>query len=224
MFDDVQQRVKAFITYHIEQTLWLALDENIRAAYAAADKDAKKLINIKPSRMRAQNRRYYVDNAIAGIHSPHKADVCSTDPKGEMYVLLQSETEKITLSHIEIHKGELPRSAKHRKLLAKKNSILESVNYDLFKPIPPDLEDALHLVVIVEHPSPKQEDQATPEQILVAVPYSSWEGYHLAVPLSEMLSSYTDTSSEDHSEMRDIAWPKLRRDLQEKEPPKKAGS
>lgn len=217
MFDNIQQRLLAFIAHHIEKELWSTIDENIRAAYAMADKDAHKLVNISPSRPRAQNRRYYIDNAIAGIYSNNETTVCSTEPQGEIYVLLKSKTEKITLSHIELHRDEFPRPAEHRKLIAKKNAILEPVNYDLFKPLPPNLEDALHLVVIVEHPSPKKEDQSSPEQILVAVPYSSWNGYHLTVPLPTMLASYTDEILNDY-EMRDNAWPKLRQDLQDEEP------
>jgi len=122
----LKDRLVSFITENLKKELWDSLDENIREAYKSSHIDASKLVNIDPTRMRAQNRRYYTDNAIAGIYASVESKVHSTKPKGELYVVLQSGN--ITLSHIELHKNSLARKAKHRELLTKKNAIFESTS------------------------------------------------------------------------------------------------
>ena len=214
MENTLKKRLMSFIVHNVGKDVLLALDDNIRSAYEQANDDAKKLVNINPSRMRAQNRRYYVDNAVAGIHASVKAKICSTEPKGEMYVVLKSG--KITLSHIELHKDSTARDAKHRKLLAKKNAILEKPQYDLFKQAPPELDDALHIVIVVIHPEKRNRNQGVPLSVLVTVPYTTWDGYHLEVSLIEMLEKYSSEELEESS-MIDGAWPKLREDLKKKE-------
>lgn len=216
MVNSLKNRLMSFIIHNLGKDVLLALDENIRNAYEQAHNDAKKLVNINPSRMRAQNRRYYVDNAVAGIHTSVKAKICSTEPKGEMYVLLKSG--KITLSHIELHKDSTARDAKHRKLLAKKNIILEKPQYDLFKQAPPVLDDALHIVIVVIHPEKQNINQDKPLSILVTVPHTTWDGYHLEISLANMLQKY-NTEELEVSSMVDGAWPKLREDLRKKEKP-----
>lgn len=116
--EQLENRLVSFISSNLDLNLLLTLNENIREAYKQAHEDASKLVNINYSRIRSQSRRYYLDNAIAGVYSNAQPTTHYTDPKGEIYVTLT--LGQITLSHIELHNNEIARPAKHRKSLAKK--------------------------------------------------------------------------------------------------------
>lgn len=213
MTEPVQTRLLRYITANVDRQLLLAMDDAIRLAYAKAQSRAiEDYKNISPVRPRAQSRRYMVDDALAGVLSAGYPSVEQTTPKGEHFIVVCSG--QITLSHIELHENKWARPAKHRTLLAKKNAILEPVNLDFFDSPPPSLEDALHLVAVVLHPRSSSKNQSEPSDILITVPYTNWNGYHLEIPIRELLREY---EIERDSSLIDEAWPTLKDDLQKAE-------
>ncbi|MFG1498057.1 hypothetical protein ABMA57_15605 [Saccharospirillum sp. HFRX-1] len=219
MATQLQERIIRYITTNIDRSLFLSMDDSIRTAYAKANHRAEEdFKNTNPARPRAQLRRYMIDDALAGALSEGQPSVEQTVPKGEHYVVVCSGN--VTLSHIELHENALARPALHRKLMARKNEILEPFTFDLFEAPPPRLDDALHVVAVVVHPRPTSEKQSEPSNILVSVPYTDWSGYHLEISMAEMLAKYEDDSSSD---IIDSAWPMLRDDIKKAETDIKSG-
>lgn len=210
----LEDRLIKYITSHIDKSLILSIEDAVRAGYAKAHKrSSEDLVNINPSRLRAQQRRYFVDDALAGVLSKDNASVLETCPKGEHYIVLCSGN--ITLSHIELHKDSFARPAKHRLMLSRRNAILEPVNLDFFKPTPPKIDDSLHVVAVVLHPAPTERNQSAPNDILITVPYTDWKGYHLKLSVNYFLQQYEN--HEGIMPKTDEAWPRLREDLIKKE-------
>jgi len=213
MTETLKARLVRYITSNVDRSLFLSMDEAIRAAYAKANARARDdFKNTNPARPRAQLRRYLIDDALAGALAEGNPSVLQTIPKGEQYVVVCSGN--VTISHIELHENVWARPAKHRSFLAQKNAILEPTTFDLFEAIPPKLDDALHVVTVVLHPSPQAPNQSEPSQILISVPHTDWSGYHLEVPIQELLKEY---EVEPDSNLIDDAWPTLRDDLQKQE-------
>lgn len=214
MSDNIKSNLTNFIVSQVDKSLLLSLDEAIRAAYSKANKRAKEdFKHIKHSRPRAQLRRYMIDDAFIGAMQNFNPVEMTTVPLGENYVVLASGY--ITLSHIELHENKWARPAKHRAFLARRNSILEPVNLDFFKETPPSLAESLHIVAVVLHPNPKSKEQGRPKEILITVPYTNWKGYHLELPLRELLLKYNESTVQQ--ETIDSAWPKLKRNLKQRE-------
>lgn len=221
MIEDLKSRLVRYITSNVDRSLFLSMDDSIRAAYTKANARAlEDYKNTNPARPRAQMRRYMIDDALAGALAEGSPFVLQTIPRGEHYVVVCSGN--VTLSHIELHESAWARPAKHRSFLAQKNAILEPVTLDLFKATPPKLDDALHVVAVVLHPSPQAQNQYEPSEIFVTVPYTDWAGYHLEIPIRELLQKY---ELEHDSSLVDEAWPTLRGDLKKEEqmPGKRSG-
>lgn len=213
MAENLQERIARYITRNVDKNLFISMEDAIRSGYAKAHYHAKEICsNTSPARLRAQTRRYAIDDALSGSLSAGMSSVQQTFPKGEHYVVIASG--KVTISHIELHEREKARPAKHRKLLTLKNAILEPENFDLFKELPPKLDDTLHVVAVVVHPDPVAKQQSIPSDIIVTVPYTDWSGYHLELPLAQLISSY---SEENNSGLVDEAWPTLKDELQKAE-------
>lgn len=213
MSESLKSRLIRYITANVDRRLFLSIDDAIRTAYAKAQsRVVEDFKHTNPARPRAQLRRYMIDDAMAGVLAEGAPSVLQTIPKGEQYVVVCSGN--VTLSHIEIHQNSWARPAKHRTLLAKKNAILEPVNFDLFEDVPPAIDDALHVVAVVLHPKPKDKIQSQPSEVLITVPYTNWADYHLEMPIRELLQQY-ELGSE--SEVADEAWPTLKDDLQKEE-------
>ncbi|GAB1257633.1 hypothetical protein NBRC116494_21350 [Aurantivibrio plasticivorans] len=213
MTESLKSRLVRYITSNVDRSLFLSMDDSIRAAYAKANARAlEDFKNTNPARPRAQMRRYMIDDALAGALAEGSPSVLQTVPKGEQYVVVCSGN--VTLSHIELHENAWARPAKHRSFLAQKNAILEPVTFDLFKAAPPKLDDALHIVAVVLHPRPQAKNQSAPSEIFISVPYTDWAGYHLEIPIRELLQEY---EVEHDSSLIDEAWPTLRDDLQKEE-------
>lgn len=215
MTEVLKSRLVRYITANVDRSLFLSMEDAIRTAYAKAHARAlEDFKNTSPARPRSQLRRYMIDDALAGVLAEGSPSVLDTVPKGEQYVVVCSGN--VTLSHIELHENTWARPAKHRILLAKKNAILEPVNLDLFKEPPPKLDDSLHVVAVVLHPHPRAKAQAEPSELLITVPYTNWAGYHLDIPIRELLQAY---ETEHEPALIDEAWPTLRDDLQKVENP-----
>ena len=206
-------RLMNYITANVARDLFLSMEDAIRAAYAKANARAlEDYRNINSARPRAQMRRYMIDDALAGALAKGTPSVLQSFPKGEHYVVICSGN--VTLSHIELHQHKWARPAKHRLFLAKKNAILEPTTLDMFEPSRPDLQDSLHLVAVVLHPNIRNKNQSEPSAILISIPYSDWSGYHLELPLNEILIAYENSPGSDYV---DEAWPTLRDDLRKAE-------
>lgn len=213
MAEDLKSRLIRYITTNVDRALFLSMDDAIRIAYAKANTRAiEDFKYTSPARPRAQLRRYLIDDAIAGVLANGSPSVLQTIPKGEQYVVVCSGN--VTLSHVELHEKVWARPAKHRTMLAQKNAILEPVTYDLFKDVPPKLDDSLHVVAVVLHPNPQAKDQSEPGEIIVTVPHTDWSGYHLEIPLRDLLRKY---EGKQERRMIDEAWPTLRDDLKKEE-------
>lgn len=206
----LRSRLISFITHHISEELISSLDLSIRGAYRDSYLTCEaKITRTDPSRLRAQMRRYLIDEGIMEVSTQH-SEMLSTFPKGERYILVTSGP--VTMSHVEVHKGKYPRSAKHRQLIAHKNLILEPYTPDLFKANPPDLDDRLHCVLVITHPI-SSEDQSTPSSIQLAIPHTDWTGYHLEITLDDLYQCYNT----DSSQLPDNAWPSLKDALRREE-------
>lgn len=213
MSETLKSRLVRYITSNVDRSLFLSMDDSIRAAYAKANtRSLEDFKNTNPARPRAQMRRYMIDDALAGALAEGNPSVIQTIPKGEQYVVVCSGN--VTLSHIELHENKWARPAKHRSFLAQKNAILEPVTLDLFEAAPPKLDDALHVVAVVLHPHPQAKNQSEPSEIFISVPYTDWSGYHLEVPIRKLLQEY---EVEHDLSLIDEAWPTLRDDLQKEE-------
>lgn len=203
---ELQERLLKYIAFHLDRELLLAVEDSVLSAYKAAHEDTERRIKHTPkSRYRSQVRRYLIDESLAALGSRYRSQVQATEPRGEHYILLCSGN--ITLSHIELHASSKPRAAKHRKLISLRNAVLEPQNFDFWKPSPPDLEDSLHVVATVIHPSPKDSAQQHPALLSLTVPFTDWSGNHLDVPLQEV---YPFFDMAEESNQVDTAWPSLK--------------
>lgn len=221
MTETLNSRLVRYITANVDRSLFLSMDDSIRTAYSKANlRTQEDFKNTNPSRPRAQLRRYLIDDALAGALAEGQPSVLQTVPKGEQYVVVCSGN--VTISHIELHENAWVRPAKHRRFLAKRNAILEPVTLDLFEKSPPRLDEALHVVAVVIHPQPKAKNQSEPSEIFISVPYTDWTGFHLEIPIRELLQNY---ETDHNSNLVDEAWPTLRDDLRKEEnvPDKKSG-
>lgn len=202
----IQEQLIKYVAHHLDRELLLGIEDAILSAYKAAHEDTERRIKNTPkSRFRSQARRYYIDEALAGLNEKFQSKVRPTEPRGEHYVMLCSGN--ITLSHIELHSGAKPRAAKHRKMMALRNAILEPQNLDFWKSPPPDLKDSLHVVATVIHPASGHAEQFQPQSLRVTIPYTDWNGTHLDVELSKLYEQYD--VSEELSQL-DTAWPSLK--------------
>lgn len=211
----LEDRLVNYITSNVGKELFLSVEDAIRAAYAKAHyRAAEDCKNTSPNRLRSYQRRYFVDDALAGVLAEGSPSVLQTVPKGEQYIVICAGN--ITLSHIELHQNQWARPARHRSMLTQKNSILEPVTYDFFKAPPPKMDDSLHIVAVVLHPRTGGTDQSQPAEILITVPYTDWLGYHLEIPLKELIKKYGEEMNTTSMQV-DLAWPMLRDDLQKEE-------
>ncbi len=206
----LKERIVDYIKFQVDKGVFESVVEAVTESYAAADSVARdKIKNTNPTRVRAQMRRYFTDDSMAGLFTNGMPTVHKTDPVGEHFVTLESGN--VTISHIELKENEWARNAKHREGLASKNSILQPYNLDLFEEPPPKTDDSLHIAILVLRPSSKEENQAEPVDILITVPHTDWRGYHLEIPIGLMISSYGELKPE--ASLTDGAWPSLKKEI-----------
>lgn len=215
MFDSLHNKLIKFITQNISRDELISINDAIISGYYDAYVSSKELVqNSNPSRLRSYSRRYLIDDRLAGLKTAKSNSVCMTSPRGEQYTVL--ELGDISLSHIEVNHTKKIRNAVHRNILSSKNSSFETLNLDLFNQDGPEIKeiDRMHLVAMVFHPNEIKHDQSKPSLVQLAVPYTDWKGFHLEIPISEMLEKYNETPNNN---TKDLAWPKLKAEVVKRE-------
>lgn len=200
--DDLQKKLYSYIVGNIEKEIFQDLEAQILIKYGVTENFLEENLLLSPKpRLRSQMRRYLIDEAFTAVNG----QINYTIPKGEHYVSI--ETNNIILTHIEVNSsGAKVRDAAHRKLLSMGNKALEPLQLDFFDSKQLELEQKLHIVVMIVHPKIKDEQQSSPQEIFVAVPFSNWKDYHALLHFNELLEMY---NSEEMYES-DLAWPTLK--------------
>ena len=178
MAKDLRERLIDHICASFDKEFFLSLEEAIYAAYLRADKVAREnLKHITTVEVRASNRRYFIDDALIDACESSGLEISwrDTTPKGGHFVVLNERN--ITLSHIETHQKSRIKKAKHRDMLARKNTILEPVQVDLYDGAPPRLDTQLHVAVVTSHPPTAAQEQTMPEAVDVTIPFSDWSDF-----------------------------------------------
>ncbi|GLS83260.1 hypothetical protein [Paraferrimonas haliotis] len=218
---ELQERILSFVMSQISKETFVDINENVRLKYSNVDEFVDASVqHIPKPRLRAQMRRYLIDDAFADSSPDPSSTIKNTTPKGEFYTELQFG--RVTLSHVELTGSGRVRKALHRSRMAAKNASLEGSTIDMFDNAPLELDEMLHLVLITVHPEASSSNQGIPEAMNICVPFSDWEDYHLIVPLSLLINMY-DKSSDVDDDIHDGAWPTLKTDMLEREKRKDEG-
>lgn len=214
----LEEALKGLIVNNTDKELWLALKENIPAAFKQSKDVVSANLNAIPiARPLAQFRRYSVDNALANICSTGvSSEICYAPNDGEIYILMKSG--KLTISHVIINPDSRgPKRAKHRDNISQKNQFLSFHQYQMFEQSDPaniDDIETLHLAIIIVSPSKNSEDQDMPAEIYITIPYfSNWSICHLKMTLTETIRSYENKPADVY----DGAWGVLKKRLQQEE-------
>lgn len=196
-----------FIMTKIEKKNFLDIKDAIESAYAEADQSAEATMRYtSAAKLKGYMRRYCIDDQLAGLSA------CSpksnhTIPTGEQFTTLNFP--EVTVGHVESSSKKIPRKSNYQNQLALQNNSIENHNLDLFKE---DFEtnsiNTLYLVIVVIRPNIDAEKQNSPAQILIAVPYTNWNDYHLTIPLNDLILKYNNSSINNSYD--DMAWPKLK--------------
>ncbi|GLS27753.1 hypothetical protein [Marinibactrum halimedae] len=213
---NIKERIAEFIVRSIDKSVVLSIQDRIYSGYKLAYEETAKLFKHRePSRPRAQQRHYLIDEALGAPMKGVQTDFIYTKPKGEQYVVLS--VGDISISHCELHDKDLPRPAKYREMLAQMNKDFDPPIDDMLSPSPlrSDNGRTLHIVMLVIH-SEQDQDLSIPKEVIVAVPHINWKDFHLKIPIVELLQMYTDMPAEEVSEP-DNAWPDFRKEVIEAE-------
>lgn len=192
----LQDALIGLIVSNTDKEFWIALRDNIPEAFKRTSKIIdQEFPNIPRSRPLPQFLRYKVDNTLVGIFSSIKPEIMKAPCDGEFYVLLTSESGKLTISHVIIGPDERgPTRAAHRDSISLKNKPLAHRQIDMFNEELNEIEelsDSIHVALNIFRPSKKSENQDVPAQILVTVPfYSNWNLCHLRISLDQLIKSY----------------------------------
>ncbi|EGR4408045.1 hypothetical protein DDN06_00990 [Vibrio cholerae] len=206
--EDVQQQLLSYVVSNVKKEFFQSFQEQILIKYGVTESFLDENIVLTPKgRLRSQMRRYLIDEAMATVGG----EVNFTKPRGEHY--LTYEENGIVVSHVEIVAGNKVRDAVHRKVLSLGNKALEPLQFDLFNTQLVDTKTKLHIVVMVIHPTAKDNAQVSPQDILVVIPFSNWKDYHALLSINELLESYNSEDMHDS----DMAWPTLKIALEEQE-------
>lgn len=197
-----KERILAFINAQISESLVRAIRDDIYAAYARSDDVAKEeLQKLGPERYRAYTRRELCNDALA-----RHGEVRQTDPKGEQYGFLQSNALNMLVFCVD--RGLNVRQAKHRDLLSEMNKVFSPVCPDLFDPESELVHSSLHTCLMVVTPKSQGANVKRPEAIVLTVPYTNYEGFHLIVNVEDWLNSYAEKE-----ETASDVWPTFREEL-----------
>lgn len=219
---DLKEQIDKLLTGAFRREFWLSVQEEMSSSYAGAqqfiDSPLARLEEPDANRLRPQVRHYMLNAAFrrAARASGHECVDAETNPKGENYVIAQSQGIKISRIGLNYNQHVI-RGAKHRDLIAELNSNLEGYTPDLFYPESQggDKEsDSLGvLIVSVNPPSSMAQDRVL--DIRVTVPFSNLKGYHYNQSIFDILSLYNNVSND--IVIPDIAIPQLKKRLKERE-------
>ncbi|MDC9620858.1 hypothetical protein PSI22_04260 [Xenorhabdus sp. XENO-7] len=218
--NDIQDDINNLVMNAFRRDFWLNLQDELPAAYAAAQEvivgDVLKLGEPEQYRLRPQVRHYALNSALrkAAINSGHVCYDTDTYPKGESYIIIESEGVKISRIGIN-HDEPRVRKAKHRSLIAQLNEELEGYTPDLFKETDSKHNDinTLGMLLININP-PYHESQVSMMDLRIVVPFTNMKGYHYDKSITELLMLYT---GEKKIVIPDMVVPKLKQRLKDQE-------
>jgi len=182
--------------------------EEIEAAHFAAHQTATTFEDPERFRVQPQLQHYGSSAALrkAGLAAGMEVAAPHTKPKGERFSLVACGEIRFGQICVPFNNC-IPRSAKHRKVLASVNEALEPAHADLFsgptKAIPEGL--GCLIVAVRQH---KGESQSVPFSVMVGVPYTNLKDWHLFVPVSEVMAAYHPA---EQIEVPDLAFATLKR-------------
>ncbi len=199
-----------YITKRTPVSFFARANELLEAAFFDAYQHSETYEDPEKRRILGQVRHYKQNAALraagqaAGLitAAPH------TEPKGERYSIVAAEDIRFGRISVPAH-NRLPRFSKHRGAIAALNSRLEPVCLSLFDQPPVTPADGLGCLIVTANPH-WRDVQSVPHKIIVGVPYSNMKGWHLFEPLSDVLAAYNQPVE---IEMQDLAWAKLKKQL-----------
>ncbi|AKH63877.1 MULTISPECIES: hypothetical protein [Photorhabdus] len=219
--NDTQSDITDLIINAFRRDFWLNVQDALYAKYAAAQEvtvgNILKLGEPEQRRFRPQARHYGLNSALreAASRSGYLCYDADTSPKGEHYIIIDSEGVKISrigLNHDERH----IRGAKHRSLIAQLNEKFEGYTPDLFRE-----EDSKHHndidtlgVLLININPPYHESQASMMDLRIVVPFTNMKGFHYNKSVTELLALYT---GEKKIVIPDMVLPKLKKRLKDQE-------
>lgn len=171
---------------------------------------------MRGDRKRAQDRFFYIQEALATEVTNWTTTTKYADHGGESYSQLEN-TGILLTAHIKPSDVFRLRKAKYRDDNAKHNAGLghQSVFpfYVAQEPNDLSLPSKLNVIILACSPSSLQ-NQASPSQFKILVPFEKNNGYHVELDLDQFLAGYSDI---DTQAPQDQAWPKLRRKMRQAE-------
>lgn len=204
-----------YISQRAPRQFFVSAVENLEAAYHRAFSEAETYEGPERRRIRPQIRHYRLNAAVrtAADATGLATSAPDTNPKGERYTVVT--TEGLLISRISVNfDNKIPRPSKHRRAIAALNAHLEPSTGDLFMQSAQEPSDGLGLLLVTINPAPRN-DQSTPADVFVGVPYTTLADWHLFAPVSQLLAMYEPEVKPQ--EIEDIAWAKLKTQLRQAE-------
>lgn len=202
--EQIRIEVDRLLMSHFSRDFWLTIADEMHSAYGLAyDVNVRQLKLHAPELVRhlPQTRHYKLNSAIRDTVPALGYEVLDLKAanKGENYVVVRSGT--LQLGRIGVNQGgTLPRTAKHRALIAALNARLEGVTHDLFSPnIISFPANTLGMLMLNINPR-KSLAQDTMLDLQVGVPFTDLSGWHYRKSFSELISNYSDFSGSNQSE------------------------
>jgi hypothetical protein len=203
---NTKEEILAYLRSQVPRSHFEEVKSVIPIAFEKAHGAALDLVHIPQDRKRAQDRYSYLQDGLAGLQEQWASRVVPTEPKGEFYTLLNTESVRLTAAVKPWKKAIRP--AKYRLNNSRLNKFLISPQLELLgegQPIFPS-EKVLNAIIIPVAP-PRHMDQAKPLDIILAVPYfNSCLDYHVWHRLDDFIDGYENVDSSPV----DLAWPTLR--------------
>lgn len=220
---DVQQQINVILTNSFTREFWLNLQDELQASYTSAhtlvEGNLARIENAEKVRLRPQLRHYLLNAAFrrAAVNSGHECIDAVTTPKGENYVVVQSQGIKISRIGLN-HDQSTLRTAKHRTLIAELNNEFEGYTPDLFQSEQSDnivsRQDTLGVLAINVNP-PASFSQDSMLDIRITVPFTNLKGFHYNQSIREILGLYNVANNV--IDIPDLAIPLLKKRLKEQE-------
>lgn len=200
---DVKEEVERLLLSHFPKDFWVRAADELHAAYGtvyhalSSPLQPLQMHRHELARALPQLRHYKLSSSVRAIAESIGLEVLDlkADHSGENYVVIRSGP--LQLGRIGVNQGaSLPRSAKHRALIAALNARLEGMTHDLFSPTIHMLPSST-LGLLLVNINPKQNlAQDRMIDLQVGVPYTDLSGWHYLQPCSEILAKYADSTNE----------------------------
>ncbi|MBT0725130.1 hypothetical protein HH682_12030 [Rosenbergiella sp. S61] len=217
--NELRKHIDDVLTTAFKREFWLGLNEELSASYLAANETAigpgLRLGNSEIIRLRPQIRHYTLNAALkrAAEYSGYVVSDKNTNPKGESYVVVESNLVRISRIGTS-HDSFNIKKAKHRTLLAELNHEYEGYTPDFFDLNEKNESTGSLGVFIVNVNPPLFSDQSRMLDLRIVVPFTNLKGLHYSRSVSEILELY---NIERDNVVLDKAIPVLRKRLKEQE-------